>query len=182
MARTRAELLEVNRRTERLINGLLILASAEHGLDEVEPVALDRVVEQAVAEASPNDVTVSIRADPVTVRGDAVLVHRLVANLLDNALGYHRPNGTVHIELTRIEPARSTVLTVRNTGPVVPAERLAELFRPFSRLPHSRDRRRDGAGLGLSIVAAIAQAHHAELAAVPNPDGGLTVTVRFPAE
>lgn len=127
-----------------------------------------------------------------------------MANLLDNALRYNRPDGTVHIELTptdrpttdrpptdlartdlartdRIDADRGgwAVLVVRNTGPVVPAERLDELFRPFSRLPHDRHRR-DGTGLGLSIVAAIAHAHRADLAATPNPDGGLTVTVRFP--
>jgi Signal transduction histidine kinase len=180
VAQTRADLLEVNRRTERLINGLLILAAAEHGLDDVEPVTLDRVVEQAVGEASPNGVTVTVRRVPVLVRGDPVLLHRLVANLVDNALRYNRPDGTVHIELTTTGPSGSATLTVRNTGPVVPAERLDELFRPFSRLPHGRDRR-DGAGLGLSIVAAIARAHHAGLGAVANPDGGLTVTVRFPA-
>ena len=201
VARTRADLLEVNRRTERLINGLLVLASAEHGLENPEPVALDRVVEQTVAETSPEDVTVTVHTVPVTVTGDPVLLHRLVANLLDNALRYNRPGGTVHIDLTRTGPKTSdptrldptwseptgtdrsgaATLTVRNSGPVVPAERVDELFRPFSRLPHGRDRRRDGAGLGLSIVAAIARAHGAELSARPNPDGGLAVTVRFPA-
>lgn len=80
-----------------------------------------------------------------------------------------------------VDPTRSATLTIRNTGPVVPPDRVDELFRPFSRLPHGRDRRRDGIGLGLSIVAAIATAHHAELAVQPNPDGGLTVTVRCPA-
>lgn len=131
-----------------------------------------------VAEAAPDGVTVTVRTAPVVVRGDPVLLHRLVANLLDSALRYNHPGGTVHIELTEIGLGRSAELRVRNTGPVVPADRLDELFRPFSRLP--RDRRRDAAGLGLSIVAAIARAHRAELAAQPNPDGGLTVTVRFP--
>lgn len=185
VARTRADLLEVNRRTERLINGLLVLASAEHGLENPEPVALDRVVEQTVAETSPEDVTVTVHTVPVTVTGDPVLLHHLVANLLDNALRYNRPGGTVHIDLTRTGPTTSdpsrpdptwseptgtdrsgaATLTVRNSGPVVPAERVDELFRPFSRLPHGRDRRRDGAGLGLSIVAALARAHGAELSA-----------------
>ncbi|MEU0482012.1 HAMP domain-containing sensor histidine kinase, partial [Streptosporangium sp. NPDC006013] len=174
----REKLLTANRRTERLIDSLLLLAQAEHGPDSMEPVALGALIRQTVEETAADGVVmgVVITSDtrPVVVAGDPVLLGRLLTNLLQNAVRYNRPGGTVHVGLTE-----AGVLTVRNTGPDVPAERIAELFQPFRRL-HSRTRSADGAGLGLSIVASIAQAHHAALAARPNPGGGLELTVRFP--
>jgi signal transduction histidine kinase len=71
------------------------------------------------------------------------------------------------------------VLSVANTGPVIPAERVSELFQPFRRLAGDRPAAREGLGLGLPIVAAIAAAHGAALWAVPRPAGGLTVEIRF---
>ncbi|WP_037970651.1 sensor histidine kinase [Streptosporangium amethystogenes] len=174
----REKLLTANRRTERLIDSLLLLAQAEHGPGSMEPVALDALVRQTVEETAADAVVmgVVITTDTraVLVAGDPVLLGRLLTNLLQNAVRYNCPGGTVHVGLTA-----TGVLTVRNTGPDVPAERIAELFQPFRRL-HSRTRTADGAGLGLSIVASIARAHHATLAARPNPGGGLELTVRFP--
>jgi len=67
------------------------------------------------------------------------------------------------------------------SGPPVPADRVPELFESFRRLHPPRTGPSEGAGLGLSIVAAIAGAHHAQVAARPNPHGGLTVTVPLPS-
>lgn len=176
LATIREELLEVNRRSERLIDGLLVLAQSEHGLETTEPVALDAVVEQAVAETPANGIEIRIDVEPVTVNGDPVLLHRLVANLLQNAVRYNRPEGAVDVRVTA-----DGALTIRNTGPEVPDSRISELFEPFRRLHTARTGSSDGAGLGLSIVATIARAHGAEVTARPNPGGGLELTVRFPA-
>jgi signal transduction histidine kinase len=175
LAQVRETLLVNNRRTERLIDSLLVLAQAEHGLDTTQPVALDVLVGQAADEAADTDISVTVHTRPATVRGDPVLLNRLLTNLVQNAVRYNRPNGSVHIGLTA-----AGELTVRNTGPDVPADRIPELFQPFRRL-HTRTRTADGAGLGLSIVASIAEAHHATVAARPNPGGGLVLTVSFPA-
>lgn len=67
-----------------------------------------------------------------------------------------------------------------NTGPRIPGERVPELFEPFRRLTTARTGPAHGAGLGLSIAAAIAQSHHATLDAGANPDGGLTITLTLP--
>ena len=72
------------------------------------------------------------------------------------------------------------LLTVANTGPVVSAEDLEQLFEPFRTADADRTRLDDGHGLGLSIVRAIADAHGAIVAAEPSPEGGLRVEVRFP--
>jgi signal transduction histidine kinase len=175
LAEVREELLAVNRRTERLIDGLLTLAQGDRGLDAWETVALDAVVHRAVDVRPSDGVTVSVDTEPTTASGDPVLLERLVANLVDNAVRHNVPGGTVEVHLA------GGVLTVRNTGPEVPEERVGELFEPFRRLRTTRTRSVDGAGLGLSIVASIARAHDATVAARPNPGGGLELTVGFPA-
>ncbi|MGI5226023.1 sensor histidine kinase [Actinoallomurus sp. CA-142502] len=178
--RMRAELLTANRRTERLIDGLLALARGERGLDARQPVRLDEVAEEAVeplrTEAERAGVTLRLETRPLTVAGDAVLLTQLTTNLLHNAVRYNHPGGEVHVAVSPEEG-----LTVRNTGPEIPEERIPELFEPFRRLHAARTGPADGAGLGLSIVASIAQAHDADLAARPNPGGGLRVSVRPPA-
>ncbi|MEU7000077.1 ATP-binding protein [Nonomuraea sp. NPDC046570] len=166
----RDKLLFHNHRTENLIDALLVLAQAEHGLDRRRPVALDEVVRLVLAEGGSDDITVTARTEPFVVDGDPVLLNRLVTNLVDNAIRYNRSGGTVEITLTH------GVLTVRNTGPEVPRERFGDLFEPFRRLHTTREQ---GTGLGLSIVASIAKAHGADVRVSPNPGGGLELAVVF---
>ncbi|GLZ13197.1 two-component sensor histidine kinase [Actinomadura sp. NBRC 104425] len=177
--RIRAELLRNTQRSERLIEGLLTLAQGERGLDTRDPVDLGGVVEQVVAEhrrlAERGGVAVSVATVPVTVVGDEVMLARLVANLVQNAIRHNHPGGRVAVEL-----APDTGLVVSNTGPLVPPERVGELFEPFRRLHAERTGAAEGAGLGLSIVAAIARAHDGAVHATANPDGGLRVTVALP--
>ena len=70
-------------------------------------------------------------------------------------------------------------LTVTNSGPVIPGDQIQRLFQPFQKLVPDRHGRRDGYGLGLAIVNAVAQAHHATLTTSARPEGGLSITVRF---
>jgi signal transduction histidine kinase len=180
VARMRTELLEANRRSERLIDGLLTLAQGERGLDQRRPVRLDEVTREAAESLRPaaREAGITFRLDtrPVTVAGDAVLLTQLATNLVQNALRYNHEGGEVYVG---VSPEQG--LTVRNTGPEVPAERVPELFEPFRRLHAPRTGPADGAGLGLSIVASIAHAHDATVDAHPNPGGGLDVMVRPPA-
>ncbi|MFG1960684.1 sensor histidine kinase [Nonomuraea sp. NPDC049028] len=166
----RDKLLFHNHRTESLIDALLVLAQAEHGLEKRIPVALDEVVRVVLAEGDPDGVAVTTRIEPFTVDGDPILLNRLVTNLVDNAVRYNHPGGSVEVTLSH------RALTVRNTGPEVPSERMGDLFEPFRRLHTTREQ---GAGLGLSIVASIAKAHEAGVRARPNPGGGLKVVVVF---
>jgi K+-sensing histidine kinase KdpD len=71
-------------------------------------------------------------------------------------------------------------LTVANTGPPVPPDQVHRLLEPFQRATPERTANPNGLGLGLSIVAQIAEAHGANLDVRPGPEGGLTVTVNFP--
>jgi signal transduction histidine kinase len=134
------------------------------------------VVAEVVAQ-NQGDVTVTFApSGPVVVPGDEVMLAQLVTNLVQNAVRYNVPGGTVTITLSP-----SARLTVTNTGPPVPPERAGELFEPFRRLDADRTAGSSSAGLGLSIVAAIARSHGGTAGLTPNPDGGLTVRVDLPA-
>ncbi|MEU6991509.1 ATP-binding protein [Streptomyces sp. NPDC046465] len=179
VARIRTKLISVADDSEHLIEGLLLLAASEQGLERREPVAVD-VLAHAVAdglseEAARRAVTVTVRADPLTVEGDGVLLDRLVHNLVANAVRYNTPEGRVSVTVSG-----DGTLEVANTGPEVPPDTVPRLFEPFRRLQERTHARGEGAGLGLSIVAAIARAHDADVLAEANgAGGGLTVRVRF---
>lgn len=173
-------LLDVNARQERLISGLLLLARSENELTGRSPVDLADVVghvaRQVAPEAAGAGVAVSTEAVSTVVAGDPVLLERLVQNLVENGVRHNLPSeGWVRVST---EPGGR--LVVANSGPVVPPYDIPGLFEPFRRLREERTRRH-GFGLGLSIVRAIARAHGGEVTAQPRPDGGLVVTVTWPA-
>jgi len=161
----------------RMLESLLTLAGSERGLDRREPVDLAAVTGQVVEDWAADGLRFETRLDPAVVSGDPALVERLVANLVDNAIGYNVPGGFV--EVTTATAGFSAAITVVNTGPAIPAEQVARLFEPFQRLDRTAGRQGHH-GLGLSIVRAIAGAHDAEIAAEARVDGGLAVTVTFP--
>ena len=179
-------LVTVNTEQERLLEALLTLAISERGLDHREPLDLAELTRRVLnachdqAERLGLQVCASLGNAPTT--GDPDLIERLVANLVDNALRYNTPDGQIKVT-TGTEPGRTSI-GVANTGPDIPAARIEELFQPFRRLGTSRTppggSNDPGHGLGLSIVAAIATAHTAEISARPGVGGGLVVTVAFP--
>ena len=179
MTRLAAQLLAVNERNERLIEGLLVLAESDRGLPGTQPVRLDtlvgEVLDRFTEQANKNDVLLRRGLIERTVSGDPVLLERLVVNLVDNAIKYNEPGGTVDVVV-----AGAPALAVWNTGQRVPAETVPALFEPFRRLTSERTYQRDGAGLGLSIVRSVVAAHHGSVSAVAGQDGGLTVTVNLP--
>ncbi|MFE6914699.1 sensor histidine kinase [Streptomyces rubiginosohelvolus] len=185
LVRTRQTLLDTNRRSERLIEGLLVLARSERGLatDEREVVRLDHVVREETARypvlrsAGGAGPVVNVVVAACSVRGNRLLLAQLVANLLANAVTYNVPGGSVEVCLSG-----EGALLVRNTGPVVSEADVAGFFEPFRR-GEGRDRMGPGSGLGLSIVRSIAVAHGGTVTAVPGPEGGgLAVTVRLPVD
>ncbi|MFD7526341.1 sensor histidine kinase [Streptomyces sp. NPDC059849] len=177
LVRTRQTLLDNNRRSERLIEGLLVLARSERGLAEGEREAVD--LARVVAEETARHPGVEAATGLCTVRGNRLLLAQLVANLLANAVTYNVPGGTVDVSLATVRGG--ALLKVRNTGPVVDAADIPGLFEPFRR-GEGRDRMGRGSGLGLSIVRSIAVAHGGTVTAVPGPEGGLAVTVRLPVD
>jgi signal transduction histidine kinase len=174
--------LATGEQQERLIEALLTLARSQRGLDQREPIDLAALVADVAQarqpEAELRGLTISTSLGPAPVLGDARLAERLVANLVDNALRHNVAHGVV--EVSTATWAGHAVLSVSNTGPVVPPDHLRQLFLPFQRGGANRTGGRDGLGLGLSIVAAIAEAHGAWLQAHALTGGGLIVRVGFP--
>ncbi|MGW6195524.1 sensor histidine kinase [Kribbella sp. NPDC055110] len=177
-----ATLLTINARHEQLIDGLLLLARSENELTERSYVDLADIVEHVV-EQLPDDQNVTVDADAqeAPVDGSPVLLERLVQNLVENAVRYNTPGGWVRIT-SGTGPDGGSGMTVSNTGPVVPPYEIPSLFEPFRRLDPTRPSTTtsSGAGLGLSIVRAIALAHAGDVQAEPRDDGGLIVTVHLP--
>jgi signal transduction histidine kinase len=169
---------------ERLIEALLTLASSQRGLDVRAPLDLRPVVAGVLRDRDPAAVDgteVTSELAPAWTAGAPRLVERLASNLVDNAMRYNVPGGWVRI-WTGTAGDRPA-LRVSNSGPVIPGDRVGALFQPFQRLEPVPEPGggHGGHGLGLSIVAAIAAAHDAEVAARPLPAGGLDVEIRFPA-
>jgi signal transduction histidine kinase len=181
IGRVREDLLTTNRRIERLIDGLLLLAQGDRGLEHREPVPLHALAEDVAdhyaATAAEAGVRVERHTAPTMVRGDPVLLSHLVRNLVQNAITYNVAGGTLEIV---VSPEMG--LLVRNTGPEIPADRVDELFEPFRRLGPPRTRSERSNGLGLSIVRAIAAAHGGHVVATPNRGGGLVVWVHLCGE
>jgi signal transduction histidine kinase len=169
---------------ERIIDALLVLARSQQGLTGRDEVDLASLAADALDERhsrpdlSDESAARPIRVDadlaPAPVGGDRELLARLVANLLSNALRHNVPEGWVRVSTTT--DAGKVVLAVANSGPVVPPDQVAGLLEPFRRLGPARTGDR-GVGLGLSIVAAITEAHGGRLALHPRPEGGLDVRV-----
>jgi signal transduction histidine kinase len=176
-----AELLVSNAEQERLIEALLTLATSEGRPGHREPVDLAPLASACLAADDPEtgrlglQVQAGIRA--AGLDGDPVLIRRLVSNLIQNAVRHNVPGG--HIQIATGTSCGRAVVSVTNTGQVIPPAEIGRLFQPFQRLG-TRRARCDGHGLGLAIVGAIAAAHDAAITAQPAPGGGLSVTVSFP--
>ncbi len=177
------EVVDAGKDQAQLIDALLTLARSQRGLDHREPVDLTATVTDVLhaheASTAAKRLQVGAALDDASTSGDARLIHRLVSNLVDNAIRYNCTGG--HVEITLAATVTGTTLTVANTGPPVGSDQVNRLLEPFQRAdadqagPH-------GLGLGLSIVADIADAHGASLTVRPRPEGGLTVAVSFPAD
>lgn len=149
-----------------------------------EPVDIAAVVRDAAEAQRPRaaaagiTLTASTSARPVTISADAHLLTRVVANLLDNALG-HTPEGG-HITLACTATTDEVCLTVTDDGPGIPAGDLPHLFTALYRGEASRSRATGGAGLGLTIAHSIVLAHHGRLTAGNIAPHGAIFTVRIP--
>jgi signal transduction histidine kinase len=176
---------ELNR-VERLLEAFLVLARAQHrSMPGQAVLPLDYIVGSALAGQAA-----AIRAMNLTVQdtssqggawvaGNQALLSRLVENVIDNAVCHNTPGGWVSI--TTSSDNGTAQLTVENGGEILDDGQVAELSQPFRRLAGDRLGTDQGSGLGLSIVAAIAEAHGGALSLQARPGGGLRVRVDLPA-
>jgi len=166
-----------------LVEDLLTLARLGEIADAPhKPVDLRRLAQDAIddARATAPDRAIALHGDgPATVSGDAHQLRQVLGNLLRNAL-VHTPAGSP-VDVTCAPRDGRVLLEVRDHGPGLPAGTdPAAVFERFWRAEAGRERGRDGAGLGLAIVAAIVAAHGGEAAARNVPGGGAAFAVRLP--
>ncbi|WP_128374882.1 sensor histidine kinase [Streptomyces cavernae] len=176
-------LLATNERSEQLVEGLLLLARSDNQIVERKAVDLaevaSRAVDQVLAEADAKGVTIRGERAPAVVQGNGVLLERIALNLVQNAVRYNMPEDG-WVEVTTELQHGQAVLVVSNTGPIVPAYEIDNLFEPFRRLRTERTGSDKGVGLGLSIARSVARAHGGHIHAVPREGGGLVMRVTLP--
>jgi signal transduction histidine kinase len=167
--------------SEALIEGLLTLARSDRGLTSYESADLEAAAQDAIdqvsATARNSKIVIDADLSPSPALGDRVLLERLAANLLDNAVRYNVTGGSIRV-VTGTGDGMSYI-TVTNTGPLVPESAVESVFEPFTRLD-GRVGNGQGVGLGLSIVTSVVNAHHGHLHAEALPNGGMTISARLP--
>jgi two-component system OmpR family sensor kinase len=188
-ASTRPEDLErsmsgIRREAERmslLVDDLLLLARLDEGRSlERKSVDLAAVVSDAVdaARVVEPDRSIDLSVEPATVTGDEARLRQVVDNLLANARAHTPTRTPVSVELQRVDG--QAALTVADRGPGLTEEQAARVFERFYRADSSRTRASGGAGLGLSIVSAVIEAHGGAAEARPTPGGGATFVIMLP--
>lgn len=170
-------------RLSRIVADLLDLSRLESGSELGERVRLDALVREEAEryddQAREAGIRLSVKAaHATTVRGTARDLSLLVRNLIDNAIRYTRPGGTVEI-CVRPDPDEVT-LDVRDTGVGIPVRDLPRVFERFYRVDRARSRETGGTGLGLSIVRHVAENHGGSVSVDSELGAGSTFTVRLP--
>lgn len=157
-----------------LIDDALALARGASVSERREEVDVAELLKREVGERK--DVRLRQSAQSAAVRGDALALRRLFANLLDNALRY----GTA-AEVSLERAGADVVVEIDDQGPGIPALERAAIFEPFYRIDPSRSRETGGAGLGLAIARVIVEAHGGRISAEAAPQGGARIRVVLPA-
>jgi two-component system OmpR family sensor kinase len=169
-------------RMSDLVADLLLLARLDSGRPLArEDVDRTRLLLEAVADARvlapDHQWQLALPDEPVTVVGDEARLHQVVTNLLNNARS-HTPTGTT-VTVTAQSRGDDVAVEVHDDGPGLPADLVGEAFDRFTRGDSSRTRASGGAGLGLSLVSAIAEAHGGRASVTSRP-GDTTFTVILP--
>jgi signal transduction histidine kinase len=186
-ARMRVELDQV----DRLLESFLVLARTQHGeFTDSGLLALGQLTLTALAGRAEDIAAkgLTVRENPIDdsawVWGSQTLLRRVADNVIDNAITHNDSGGWIGVvvlaEGGKRDDGSAVSLVVESSGPVLDQRRVADLAQPFRRLGADRTGTGRGSGLGLSIVAAITEAHHGTLDLRARPDGGLRVTITLP--
>ncbi len=166
-----------------LIEDILLISRLDEGAGRelFEDVELSSVITQTVESLSPkaeeNGVTIQISCETAVLKANRSQIYELLYNLIDNAIKYNKPGGTVGINVT--EGGGELALSVSDTGIGIPKEAQGRVFERFFRVDRSRSKKTGGTGLGLAIVKHIALAHSGRIELKSEAGTGTTITVRF---
>jgi signal transduction histidine kinase len=161
---------------DALLESLMVLARSGRELPNRAYVDLAAATRAAARRVRASGVHVRLQLEPAGVSGERQLLERLAGNLIENGVRYNAPGGFVAVRTS--SSAAGAVLDVVNSGPVIDPALASRLIEPFERGGRTG---RGGAGLGLSIVRSVADAHGGRLALTPRQEGGLAVRVTLPA-
>ena len=175
---------EVDRLAE-IVEGLLALSRLDTGEAQAEWVRFDlaelvaTTADQMSLLAEDKHITVACDSSgPVLIEGDRARLKQVIVNLLDNAIKYTPNGGRIKLKIAREEG--SAVLDVADDGIGIPPEAVPHVFKRFFRVDGSRSRDQGGAGLGLSIVKSICDAHGARVEVTSTPGQGSLFRIRHP--
>ena len=168
---------------DRLVESFLVLARAERGLlTNLTTVSLPELVSSALRVRAPAlaDQSLAVREhlSAAQVTGSETLLARMVANIVDNAVRYNEPGGSIEVTTEVVGPTAR--LIVESGGSFLGQDSVQQLAQPFQRLRAERTGSDNGVGLGLSIVAAIATAHRGTIDFQARSQGGLRVVIELP--
>lgn len=159
----------------RLVMQLLSLSKLELGAEQTYPDDIDlhalcaEAVHKTAVLCEAKELTVQYENTHVSVRTDGDLLQQVLMNYLSNAIRYTEPGG--RIEISAVQNADGTRLTVFNQGDGLPEEELPKIWEKFYRTDRARTREAGGTGIGLSLVRAIADTLHGSCGAENLPDG-----------
>lgn len=169
-----------------LIEDILLISRLDEGAGRelLEDVELSPVIAQTVEalsqKAEENGVTFQISCEKAVLRANRSQIYELFYNLIDNAIKYNKPGGTVGINVT--DGGGELALSVSDTGIGIPKEAQGRVFERFFRVDRSRSKKTGGTGLGLAIVKHIALAHSGRIELKSEAGAGTTITIRFPKQ
>jgi two-component system, OmpR family, sensor histidine kinase CreC len=185
-ARFIANIARETQRIQELVDRMLELTALESrkSLDGAMPVVLGALVAEVVASATPSaqarGLAIVVAGEPspaATVVGDAFLLQRALANLIDNALDFSPPGGQVSVEV--VVHARTCDLVVRDAGPGIPDYAENKVFEKFYSLARPATAKKS-TGLGLSFVKEIAELHRGRATLKNGTRGGAVATLSLP--
>ncbi|MGA7396238.1 MAG: HAMP domain-containing sensor histidine kinase [Solirubrobacterales bacterium] len=178
--------LRSSNRMKRLVADLQILARADSGMTQAKTdFSLSEIAANAVEEVTPlsEDHRIELEATgDVLVNGSADDLHRVVLNLVDNAVRHTPKGSTIVVAVEESDDGQRAVLTVSDDGPGIPADVRPQIFDRFVRNAGPGDRASsNGTGLGLAIVSTISQSHGGTATVGDSASGGARFTVDIPA-
>jgi signal transduction histidine kinase len=182
-----ADCLDETLHMTSILGNLLLLAQGDAksivtSRDPVDLTALmNEMHEESVVLASQKSITVSVNIIPgVTITGDRPRLRQMLLNLIDNAIKYNQVHGSIHLGL-QVKDGNA-VITVRDTGIGMSENEIPKIFNRFYRVDRARSRELGGAGLGLSIVKWIVDAHNGTISVISKVNGGTEFLVSFPLD
>jgi heavy metal sensor kinase len=177
--------LEETERLSHIAESLLTISRLDTGEAKITYTVCDlaelakATAEQMVLLAEEKFITVKVQASrPVKVTGDSSRLKQIIVNLLDNAIKYTPKSGSITISVSA--EGHKAILLVQDSGIGIPVEALPHVFERFYRADKVRSREQGGAGLGLSIVRSICQAHGGSIEIESAEDKGTTCRITLP--